>query len=145
MGAFRLGATQSCGILELSDISRLPTPAAVVERVAIDAAGELNGGYGRCPAFIYFSGVVGNRNRAYAERFHANRVNDYGQDLADYISANDLGTVTASHEAVNYSGNTLRVWIWSPKWDALKAIWDASRVPATATTVTAEADIALPF
>ena len=130
MGAeFKVQGTSCCGILELADISRLPGPEAIVKETARLLA-ERTDFFSSCPAFIMFSGVVGKRKREYGEHYHANRGDDYGQALADYIRAQDLGVINETKPAKNYSGNMLRIWVWAPKWDAMKAIYNAQRSAA---------------
>ena len=130
MGDFRVVPTQCCGIKELADISALPTSEEVVKRTALTMAVR----YMNLPAFLFFDGVVGDRKRVYHSNYHADRSDNYGQDLADYIKANDLGVVTETPLAQNYNGNMLRVWVWAPKWDALKAIWEANKEPSLSVT-----------
>lgn len=132
MGSFRVSSTQCCGIKELADISSLPTPEAIVKAAASCLAGPTDY-YRNPPAWLMFSGVVGTRKRVYTDYHHANRDDDYGQALADYIRSNDLGVVTETPLAKNYNGNMLRVWMWAPKWEALQKIWfeEASRPAAS--------------
>lgn len=118
MATFCVTNTQSCGVLELSNISAHQTPADVV-RATVKHWLNYDGSQ---RAFITFNGVVAPRQLKYDERFHADRDDNYGQALADYITSNGLGTVTASQTAVNQrSGNTMQIWIWAPDWDALIA------------------------
>ena len=131
MGAFRIQPTACCGIKELADISSLPTPEAVVKRAAVVLASDLmTYGYSRCPAWLMFSGVVGERIRVYSSHYHADRSDDYGAALAEYITAQGLGTVTESPLSRNYNGNMLRIWLWAPNWPALTVIWQESLRPA---------------
>ena len=133
MASFQIRSMMSCAIKELSNISSLPTPAEVVKATAANMA-EFNDLYTHNPAFLLFSGVVKPRKTVYSTYLHANRSDDYGQALADYILAEDLGTVSVSQAAINHNGNTLRVWLWAPKWEKLKKIWEAAQVgqqPAT--------------
>ena len=130
MAQFRLARTQCCGIIEMADISGLKDAEAVIKETARLAV-DYTDGYTHNPAFLMFSGVVGTRERIYSEMFHTNRSDDYGAALAAYIKEKDLGIVSACEPAKNHSGNMIQVWLWAPKWDALKAIWETSR-PATA-------------
>ena len=124
----------SCGIRELNNISSLAAPEDVVKTVATQIA-EFNDCYVHNPAFLLFSGVVGQRRRVYSASLHADRSDNYGQALADYILAEDLGTVSVSQEAINHNGNTLMVWLWAPKWDKLKKIWEAAQAAEQAAGV----------
>lgn len=126
MGQFRVRTTQCCGVMELADISSLGTPAEIVRQTAIDMA-PATGLYARNPAFLMFSGVVGAREKMYSPIFHADRSDDYGAALAEYIKTENLGTVTETPLAKNHSGNMLRVWLWAPRWEALESIWKESR------------------
>ena len=134
MASFQIRSMMSCGIKELSNISSLATPEDVVRATAVNVA-EFNDYYAHNPAFLLFSGVVGQRKRVYSSHLHADRSDDYGQALADYILAGDLGTVSVSQEAINHNGNTLRVWLWAPKWEKLKKIWEASHAAEQAAGV----------
>ena len=130
MATFQVVKTQCCGIFELSNISALPTAKAVVENASKSIAGWLGEDFSRKPAFLMFSGVVGDRKKIYEDCFHANRSDNYGQALADYIVANGLGTVSEVPPAQNYNGNMLKVWLWAPEWDAIKAIYEATKGPS---------------
>lgn len=128
MGAFRVAGTQCCGIFELADISKLQTPEEMVRETARLMAvhtGQLwgTGEFSKCPSFLMFSGVVAPRKKIYEEHYHADRSDNYGQALADYITANGLGTVSASQPAKNHSGNMLQVWLWAPNWTKMKVIY----------------------
>ena len=129
MGSFRINPTLCCGIKELADISGLPTSEEVIKQTALVMA-QHSDRYEHPPAFLFFDGVVGDRKRVYHSNYHADRSDNYGQDLADYIKANDLGVVTETPLAQNYNGNMLRMWVWAPKWEALKAVWEATREPS---------------
>ncbi len=51
----------------------------------------------------------------------SNRPDDYGSEFADYLEANNLGHVIRTKPRKNlYTNNTVRVWIWTPDFDALK-------------------------
>ena len=126
MATFKISNLMVCGIKELHNISVLPTPEAIVQQVALEMA-AFNGNYRLNPAFLLFSGVVGERAHVYPGMFHADRSDDYGTALATYITANNLGTVTASQPAKNHSGNMMQAWLWAPRWEALEDIWRASR------------------
>lgn len=117
MANFSIFPAACCGVAELHNISSVRDAAEVVDLVAAAVArGALSQ-----KSYIFFTGVVGDRVRIYAEHHHADRSDDYGQALADYIVSEDLGTVTAVPPSVNHSGNTLQMWIWAPRWDRLAA------------------------
>ena len=131
MGAFRVSPTQCCGIYELVDISGLGSPEEVIKEASLLMAIRTDC-YSSNPAFLMFSGVIGTRKRVYHTMYHADRNDDYGQALADYITEQKLGTVTGTEPARNHSGNMIRVWLWAPQWEALKEIWEktqAARAP----------------
>ena len=142
MATFSISGTRCCGLFELSNISALPDAETVVKQVATNMAGPTNG-YRSNPAFLMFTGVVGKRQRVYETYSHADRDDDYGQALADYITANDLGNVDASTLSQNYNGNMLRVWLWAPNWEALSKIWDGSR--PSSLSVTPSVTLTSPF
>ena len=131
MATFSIAITQSCAIKELHNISVFPDAETIVKHVAKTVTAH-NNFYRANPAFLLFSGVTKDRVRKYETWAHEDRSDNYGQALADYILANGLGTVSASQEAVNHNGNTVRVWLWAPGlegWAALKAIYDAQVAP----------------
>lgn len=51
---------------------------------------------------------------------------DYGQEFADFLLENKLGTILASEEKENWTLNVIRIWIWSPDYNTLLA-WFAAR------------------
>lgn len=135
MGVFHVSSTRCCGIYEIADISQLEGPAEVVKR-SLEKMASYTGVFTSCPAFLYFSGVVGKRVRVYSTTYHADRSDNYGQALADYIVEQGLGTVTAVPPAKNHNGNMLGVWFWAPKWEVLKALhkaYEASKQPSPLT------------
>lgn len=140
MASFSIHGMAVCGIKELSNISSLPTPEDVVKETA-RLLPMHTVSYEANPAFLLFSGVVGKRERVYSEAFHADRNDDYGQALADYIRERDLGTVTEVPPAKNHSGNMLKVFLWAPRWEALREIWLANK-PASATAAVSDLVIA---
>mgnify|MGYP001610698183 FL=1 len=121
MGFFRVAGTQCCGIKELADISFFSTPAEVIKGLVRSE----NVGWMNAPAFLFFSGVVGDREKVYPASYHTNRSDDYGQALADYITTEGLGEVTATGLARNYNGNMLRLWAWAPDWSKLRQLKQA--------------------
>ena len=131
MATFSIAATQSCAIKELHNISVFPDAETIVKNVA-KVVTTHNSFYLSNPAFLLFSGVVKDRVRRYETWAHEDRSDNYGRALADYIIANNLGTISASQEAVNHNGNTVRVWLWAPGaegWAALKSIYDTQVAP----------------
>ncbi|HVI40763.1 MAG TPA: hypothetical protein VM577_08895 [Anaerovoracaceae bacterium] len=65
--------------------------------------------------YVLFTGVTKRLIPDHASR----RTDDYGETFAKYLEANGLGTVTRSEERANWTGNTLKVWIWHPNYDNL--------------------------
>lgn len=120
--AFMIANTHCCGIQELVDISRLSGPEAVIKET-VKLMADRTAEFRACPAFLMFSGVVGERKRVYETYLHANRSDDYANNLAQYIRDNNLGVVSESEPARNHSGNMLKVFIWAPRWEALKEMW----------------------
>lgn len=134
MAIFRINEVGTCSMKELYNISVFNTPVEVVKATAQHML-AFNDGYIRNPAFLLFSGVVGEVKRVYDERFHLARSDDYAQNLADYILANGLGVVTATPPALNHSGNMVRGYLWAPEWKALEAIYIAERERVRAEAV----------
>ena len=133
--AFSVQPTKCCGVFEMVDISRLPDAAMVVRETAQQLHGIGN------PAFLYFSGVVAPRALKYGTTHHEDTDRNYGQELADYIVAHNLGKVTASEPAKNRSGNMMVMWTWSPDWDAMNALI----AQPTASTLAPSQPIAQPI
>lgn len=116
MATFTYQRAKCCGVIELADVSALPTPKAVIDTFVTNYFNA----DGQSRAFVYWTGVVGGRKRVFDEMFHANRSDDYGTALQQYITDEQLGPVTVIPPAVNYSGNALQVWFWVPDWSKLR-------------------------
>lgn len=119
MTMLAVNLTKCCGVAELSEISSLRTPQDVLKAM-LKSWRELD--WGEKP-LITFTGVVGPRNVRYPT--HADRDDNYGGALADFIVGNKLGTITASPVVRNTNGNSLQIWVWAVDWDALIR-WDES-------------------
>lgn len=121
MASFAVSALACCGIKELSNISALPNPEAIVRESALKLR-HITDYFAACPAFLLFSGVVKDRAYVYPAHYHPDRSDNYAKDLSDYIVANKLGSVSVSQEGINHSRNVLQVFIWAPDWDKMKAV-----------------------
>lgn len=108
--------TGCCGVLELVDISRAQTAEDVIRACLPEIMRLTCEGVKKKP-FIYYTGVV---DRVIAD--HASvRVDNYGQALTDYIREHKLGEVIDNIPPDrNYSGNTIKIWIWRPDYQALQ-------------------------
>ena len=148
MPTFSVNTTRCCAMLELSNISALSTSKAVIEAAAkgVNEIGISPGGSER--PFIIFTGVVGMRHKKWDTSYHADRDDDYGEDLANYIRANGLGEIYDQiPEKRNYSGNMVKVWMWCPNYEELFKFLPPAALQAEAgrTTGVAGADICAPY
>lgn len=107
--------TRCCGVFELDNVSTVNDPIEALRQAAIQVS--------RLPfnvPFITFTGVVERGTTAEAPKhIGVNRWDNYGQKLADAIVAAGLGIVVASEPRVNWSDNTIRLWIWHVDHTAL--------------------------
>ena len=133
--SFTIAPMICCGIREMSNISMLPDAISIVRETARQMY-NLTNEWMACPAFLLFTGVVQNRKRIYHTNFHADRSDNYALELADYIKANNLGTVSVSQEGTNHSGNVLQVFVWAPDWAAMKTVYAPEASLAVDTPVT---------
>ena len=106
--------TGCCGVLELVDISTLPTPIEQL-KYATYQSGMLY--RTRRRPFVTFTGVV---KRVGSDHTHQKGV-EYGPALATYITEQGLGrVVTDLPEGINdNTRNTIKMWLWMPDYDAL--------------------------
>ena len=120
--------TGCCGVLELVNISRCPTPKDVVLQAAPAMAALCNELFtsGRRP-YAYFTSVTDRHVTDHV----SSRKDDYGAALADYIRDNNLGPVNlAATPKLNWTGNTLHMYVWTVDWDSLVR-WYESQIPAS--------------
>lgn len=130
---FRLRETGCCGMLELEDISAKERPEQVIDGM-LSALQGITGGFSHLKPFITFTSVVKRVTGDHA----SNREDDYGLALANYITQNDLGTVHDSiPEARNWTGNYIKIWVWTLNYPALRARHEEASIKIrAANTVT---------
>jgi hypothetical protein len=115
--SFGLRTTSCCGLLELADISEKSSPDQVVDGLLAELYRNTSAWLKQKP-FILFTGVV---ERAMSD--HVGADTGYGEALASYIEANDLGTVFAQiPTGVNWTHNTIQIWIWYPNYVTLREL-----------------------
>ncbi len=101
-----------CGVKEISRISYYPNPLAVLKRYVADVRIM----YGRPIPRPFTPGG------AHLFFTQAGKGRTYGENLAAYIEANNLGTIIRSPGRVNpNSGNNLIVFLWTLNQKNLKA------------------------
>lgn len=115
----KLTATGNCGVIEIMNISSAETPEDIMKVLAPRMLEGLVGTYATDPApFLYFTGVV----ESPVNLGHAiDRRDDYGQNLADFITKHGLGVITQTPAVKNWTGNKIKIWVWAPDYDGLKA------------------------
>lgn len=103
--------THCCAMNELDCLGLSKSPE---EALASIGPHLLSYGY---PRFIIFTGVVGDRA---TNRVHdGGNPNDYGQNLANFVTLNNLGTTASSDPVRNHTGNMVKVWVWSVNVETL--------------------------
>lgn len=135
MPSFGVGFAHCCGVVELAEISTLPNPETVVKAMIEELRKEYPDKVVQRRSFVYFTGVVGKRKKVFNPRFHADTDRDYGQELADFITKEGLGTLTVTPPSRNTSGNMLRMWVWAPDWDATIAVADRAAEATAAPSI----------
>jgi hypothetical protein len=121
-----LNGTKCCGVLEIDDLSTCSTPEKALIGIAqalrtgythrwgfVDESGDMK--YNFPVPFVTFTGVVKRKINDHA----SGRKDNYGQAFADYLESNELGLVLDSYERKNWTGNTIKLWIWHPDYDKL--------------------------
>jgi hypothetical protein len=105
--------TRCCGIREIDKLGTYSTPERALRAIVRHELFDVD-----TPLYL-FTGVS---LRRVEDHTYVSRTDDYGQALADYITANRLGTVVVSPEVLNpHSGNCIKAWIWAVDADAIEA------------------------
>ena len=120
-----------CGIAEIHMLSRAGTPLAALQLLEAELRHGITWPPGKTRQniyfpFLFFTGVVKDPDNS----FHRN----YGQEFADFITANDLGNVVTHPGKVNWTRNVIQMWLWEPKYDNVFALLDKERVAPVAVT-----------
>ncbi|HVI39910.1 MAG TPA: hypothetical protein VM577_04550 [Anaerovoracaceae bacterium] len=116
-----LHSTHCCGLMEINNLSHANGPEDALKsladtlRTGYKHPYGFNGKYNFPVPYVLFTGVTKRVIKDHA----SGRVDNYGEVFAKYLEANGLGTVTRSEERANWTGNTLKVWIWHPNYDNL--------------------------
>ncbi len=116
-----LNKTCCCGVREIDMLSKSVTPFDAMKQIARDIITTVEKG-----PFITFTGTVITPNHCHG----AKRDNNYGQDFADYIEANGLGTVIAIPPQVSWTRNTVGLWVWTVNYDGVRAWIKKLEAPA---------------
>lgn len=125
-----LNKMMCCGILEVDNLSLSKTPEEAMRLIYAGANARLPF---RSP-FLIFSGIVKmeetrERIQWTTTQHPGFRLDDYAKAFADFITKNELGPIVVSGERRNSTGNTLQVYIWEPKWEAITAWVNTPIVP----------------
>jgi len=116
-----------CGITEIGNISMHEDPEDVLKDIyhriinGVNYDNPVQYSRKRRPFFL-FSGVTTRHVMDHA----SNRPDNYGQALEDYIRSHGLGKVVSTTPTKNWSGNDLKVWIWTADLFALE-MWGKER------------------
>lgn len=124
-----LHKTHCCGIMEIDYLGKAKAPIEALKAIApsmwLGASVDPYDNGRHAPRFITFSGVT---NKVFGGAHDGPRKDNYGQALADYIVNNNLGVVTASPEAENWTRNTIKLWVWTPDYKAVWPYFDANGI-----------------
>lgn len=117
-----LHKTHCCGIFEIDYLSKAPTPLDVFKTIVYDlfkgAAGIGTPATDNYAArIVIFSGTVGDM---YFTSHDGGRKDNYGQAFADFLTANDLGSVVVTPVVNNWTKNNIQMWAWTPNH---KKLW----------------------
>ena len=136
--------THCCGIKEIDNLGTCDNPELAMSDVC-RVMPKRSGTQTLAPRYslLTFSGVVTRR----ASDHSSNRPDNYGQAFADYITANNLGEVTAGPVTTNRrSGNDICMWIWRFDLDRLQQWWNAhAPAPAAGTYAGIERNYGAPI
>lgn len=119
-----LTRTGNCGIAEIKRLSGHRTPLhalqSLKESLLIGVTWPLVDGARKdfYFPFITFTAVVID----YSRKAMAKPPLTYGQDFAEFIAANDLGSTITMPDQKNWTGNTIQIWVWQPNYDNVFAL-----------------------
>lgn len=116
--AFNVFSTANCGVLEMANITTVLGGPQEITRLAARDISRVTFGFARKPPIVYYISVEGK----VVNLGHASPNTGYGKELADYIVANGLGTITETPPVRNWTGNTIKMWFWHPDYDALRKL-----------------------
>ena len=120
-----LSPTKCCGMLEIDNLAHSKTPeeALIALKTGLEE-GYTDHRYGthHYPVpFVIFTTVTKRKVGDHSSR----RLDDYGQAFASFIQEHNLGKIFSSEERKNWTANTLKVWIWQPDYENLRAYFEA--------------------
>jgi hypothetical protein len=104
----KVSVKDCCGVLEVSYVSAHTSPEDALKHIRPQIMQYVERSEPK--PFAFFTGVI--------KRHGVQVPYNYGQALADFIQKHNLGTITVSPEGVNWTGNTLKIWIWNIDYDA---------------------------
>lgn len=116
-------STTCCGLVEFENISHSRNPEEILRSVGRDfnLKSSMFSTW-RAPLAI-FTGVT----KRVVPDHASGRTDNYGQEFADYIIKNGLGSVVESHEVRNH-WNLIKVWVWEIDNNALECWFDEREV-----------------
>lgn len=115
--------TSCCGVREINNLSRAESPEDALRGIARWLRPS---DWNVLVPFITFTGVVGPIISKGHTR--SDRTDDYGETFARFLERNNLGEVTRSQVRQNWTGNSLKVWIWHPDYTTLVPFLDGLEV-----------------
>lgn len=110
-----LSSTKCCGVAEIDGISFHPQPIDVLRNLSWYFK---NGTMPEVP-FITFTGVVEKSLEDRVGHARSTRTDNYGETLAQFLEANNLGKVIRSTPRRSWSKNVIALWIWEVDYATL--------------------------
>jgi len=133
------GLEGCCAVREIHLLSSEPSPESAMRtlRPYFETTGNINVGYagngrkGYHKPFLIFT-------EAEYDYYVPPERRNYGQNLADFIKANNLGTVQKSGARRNWTANMVNVYVWTIKPRNIRKYYKSLPAqPATAPVVPA--------
>lgn len=125
-----LEGTGCCAVMEIEHLSHEPNPEEAMRnlcRLFVDGGDFYHNdrykkrGLDNLPGHIIFTGVVKHRDGS-----RISGTAKYGQRFATLIRRNRLGKIVESYAGnnrVNHDGHIVKVWVWTPSVERVKAWW----------------------
>ena len=112
-----LCSTKCCGVMEINNLSKVKSPLAALKAIAqtLKQGFDPKNWGQHPPVFVTFTGVT---KRVWADHT-SDRADNYGQAFSDFLTKHKLGPVVSSEERVNWTANSIKLWVWHPDYARL--------------------------